>query len=132
MRHLGRVALAMVPLVIGLFWLFQARPFLGLDFNLANFFAVPILIGVGIDGGVHVVHRYRESKDHAEVGRTTCAAVTLSLLTTMLGFGAMSFASHQGVASLGQTMAAGLVCLLLSTVILLPALLAFFGGRNKS
>jgi len=129
-RRLRPTLLAMVPLVVGLFWLLELMPFLGLEFNLANFFAVPILIGCGIDGGVHVVHRVREGGSLAEVGKTTGAAITLSLLTTMVGFGAMGFASHQGVASLGRLMVAGLACLLIATVVLLPAMLALAERRR--
>ena len=130
LRSLPRVLLAMIPLVAGLFWLLEALPWFGLDFNLANFFAVPILIGCGIDGGIHAVHRFSESKSSSDVSRTTCAAVTLSLLTTMIGFGTMSFASHQGVASLGRMMVAGLLCLLIATVVLLPAILALIERRR--
>ena len=130
LRSLPMVLLAMVPLIAGLLWLLEALPWLGLDFNLANFFAVPILIGCGIDGGVHAVHRFRESRSSSDVSRTTCAAVTLSLLTTMIGFGTMSFASHQGVASLGRMMVAGLACLLVATVVLLPSILALVERRR--
>ena len=91
--------------------------------SLANFFALPILIGCGVDGGVHIVHRFRESGSAVIVTKTTAAAVTLSFLTTMIGFGALATADHRGVASLGMMMVAGLGCVLAATVLLLPALL---------
>ena len=123
LRSLRLTLLAMVPLTIGLLWLLELLPLLGLDFNLANFFALPILIGCGVDGGVHIVHRFRETQSASTIGRTTAAAVTLSFLTTIIGFGAMATASHRGVASLGLMMIAGLGCVLAATVFLLPALL---------
>ena len=123
LRSLRLTLLAMVPLLVGLLWLLEALPLLELDFNLANFFALPILIGCGVDGGVHIIHRFRESGSVLSVGRTTAAAVTLSFLTTMIGFGAMATASHRGVASLGLMMIIGLLCILAATVVLLPALL---------
>ena len=123
LRSLRLTLMAMVPLSIGLLWLLEALPLLGIDFNLANFFALPILIGCGVDGGVHIVHRFRESGSAVAVGKTTAAAVTLSFLTTMIGFGAMATASHRGVASLGLMMISGLFCILAATVVLLPALL---------
>ena len=118
------LCLAMTPLVAGLLWLCQVLPRLGLELNLANFFALPILIGAGVDGGVHMVHRYKESRSVADVLRTTGTAVTLSFLTTMVGFGALGVASHQGVASLGQLMILGVLSILVATVLLLPALLS--------
>ena len=123
LRSLRMTLLAMVPLTIGLLWLLEILPLLQLDFNLANFFALPILIGCGVDGGVHIVHRFRESGSAVIVTKTTAAAVTLSFLTTMIGFGALATADHRGVASLGMMMVAGLGCVLAATVLLLPALL---------
>ena len=123
LRSLQMTLLAMVPLTFGMLWLLELLPLIGLDFNLANFFALPILIGCGVDGGVHIVHRFREARSASAVGRTTAAAVTLSFLTTMIGFGAMATASHRGVASLGLMMIVGLGCVLAATVLLLPALL---------
>ena len=94
--------------------------------------ALPILIGCGVDGGVHMVHRFRESGSAVSVGKTTAAAVTLSFLTTMIGFGAMATASHQGVASLGLMMISGLFCILTATVILLPALLKLLEKKQTA
>jgi hopanoid biosynthesis associated RND transporter like protein HpnN len=115
--------LAMLPLASGLLLLFELLPVAGLHFNLANFFALPILIGCGVDGGVHIVHRYRDTRSVPEVLRTTCSAVTLSFLTSMLGFGAMVLAEHRGVRSLGWMMLAGLSTILLASIVVLPAAL---------
>ena len=93
----------------------------GIVFNLANFFALPILIGCGVDGGVHVLHRYREADCVEEVGRTTASAVTLSFITTIAGFGSLSIAHHRGVESLGTLMVLGCVTVLAATVLFLPA-----------
>ncbi len=122
-RHVGHALLAMVPVVVGLVWLLELMPHFGLSLNLANFFALPILIGCGVDGGVHMVHRYREAPDPREVARTAASAVTLSFITTIAGFGALSIASHRGVSSLGLVMALGCITVLVATVVLLPALL---------
>ena len=132
LRSVVHTLLAMVPILVGLFWLLELLPLFGLSFNLANFFALPILIGCGIDGGVHMVHRFRESGSAAEVSRTTATAVTLSYLTTLIGFGAMATASHRGVASLGLVMAIGLGAVLAATVLLLPALLELLERRRTS
>ncbi len=129
LRNLRDTILAMVPVLVGLLWLLEVLPVLGLTFNLANFFALPILIGAGIDGGVHIVHRFRETGSAVKVLTTTCSAVTLSFLTTMAGFGAMVFASHRGIRSLGEMMVAGLTCVLIASVVLLPALLQLVEKR---
>jgi predicted RND superfamily exporter protein len=134
LKSLRDTALAMIPLVSGLLWLFELLPLLGLEFNLANFFALPILIGCGIDGGVHILHRFREAGRVEDVSRATCSAVALSFLTTMVGFGAMLVAHHRGVASLGLLMVIGLSCLLVASVVVLPASLRLveeWRARNR-
>lgn len=127
LRSLRQAAWVMLPLAGGVLWLFELMPRFDLSFNLANFFALPVLIGVGVDGGVHVLHRFRETGSVGEVLRTTGSAVTLSFLTTILGFGALCVAGHRGVASLGLLMVLGCGTLLVSTTLLLPALLELLG-----
>jgi len=133
LRAISPALWVMVPLLSGLFWLFELMPLLGLQFNLANFFALPILIGAGVDGSVHMLHRFRETGSADRVLRTTGSAVVLSFLTTILGFGSLGLASHRGVASLGYVMTLGCVCLLLANTLLLPALLELRTrhGRGK-
>ena len=131
LRSIVGAALVLLPLVAGLFWMTLLMPTLGLSFNLANFFALPILIGVGVDGGVHMLHRFREVGSAHETLRTTGSAVTLSSLTTMIGFGALLLADHRGIASLGGMMVLGCATLLLSTTVLLPAVLAISTRRRK-
>ncbi len=124
LRSLRETLLILVPLSAGLFWLIEIMPWLGLEFNMANFFALPILIGCGVDGGVHMMHRFRETRDPNDVIKTTGSAVCLSFLTTMAGFGSLATARHDGVASLGCVMAVGMCCILISTLILLPCIMA--------
>ena len=127
LRSVKQAAWIMLPLAAGIVWLFELMPRFSLNFNLANFFALPVLIGVGVDGGVHILHRFRETGSVREVLRTTGSAVTLSFLTTILGFGALCVAGHRGVASLGLLMVLGCATLLVSTTLLLPACLKLLG-----
>jgi hopanoid biosynthesis associated RND transporter like protein HpnN len=125
-RSLKYACLTMVPVFVGLFWAFQLMPRLGLDLNLANFFALPILLGCAVDGCVHMLHRFRETGSIAETGRTTGAAVCLAALSNMFGFLAMGVARHRGLASLGFVTALGCGTIMLATLVLLPSLLALF------
>jgi hypothetical protein len=122
--------LAMVPVVLGLVWVAQLMPALGMAFNLANFFSIPILIGGGIDGGVHIIHRFREDRSARVATRSTGVAVVLSFLNTLIGFGMLVFASHRGLASLGAMMALGSATCLVASVIVLPALLKLIERRR--
>ncbi len=130
-RNLKETVLAMAPLALGLLWMLELMPILGLSFNLANFFCFPILVGYGVDGGIHVIHRFRETGSAADVGRTTGSAVLLSSLTTIVGFGAMALAHHRGIASLGLVTALGCATTLVAAVVALPALLEIFESRRR-
>ncbi len=125
-RSLKYACLTMLPVLVGLLWAFQLMPRLGLDLNLANFFALPILLGCAVDGCVHMLHRFRETGSVRETCRTTGAAVCLAGLSNMFGFLAMGIARHRGVASLGFVTALGCGTIMIATLVLLPSLLALF------
>jgi len=99
---------------------------LSIPLNVANVIVLPLLLGMGVDNGLHVVGRYRESHSVRDVYRsTTPRAVVVSVLTTLLSFVALAFADHRGMASMGQLLAIAIGFLLVSTLFVLPALLAW-------
>lgn len=95
-------------------------PFLGLSINLANFFAIPMLIGLGIDSAIHIMHRARQ--DPARLGYTV-RTVAFTALTTALGFGALMSAEHRGMRSLGAVMCVGSLCCMYVACVVLPGML---------
>ncbi len=113
----------MVPLLMGVLWLVEVMGIFGVNLNLANFFAIPILIGIGVDNAVHLYHRYEETGDIEKALYTTGTTLTLTTLTTMTGFGSLMFASHKGLASLGALMAMGSATCWFACVIFMPALI---------
>jgi preprotein translocase subunit SecF len=126
LRNVRETAAAVLSLAIGIAWTLGAMALLGSGFNLANFFAIPILIGLGIDSAIHVTHRAHEGALDHGFGSTR-RAVAVTALTTTIGFGALMLAHHQGLRSLGIAMAVGSLCCLLSAVWTLPALLRVLG-----
>ncbi|MCP4834854.1 MAG: MMPL family transporter [Phycisphaera sp.] len=121
-RRARPVFIAMVVLAVGLVWTIGVISAIGVHLNVANFFAIPILIGIGIDSAIHMLHRADECGDGPLDFKGTRSAVVLTALTTGIGFGSLVFARHRGLESLGVVMAVGSACCLLSTVILLPSL----------
>ena len=92
----------------------------------ANVIVIPLLLGIGVDSGIHLVHRAKVEPD-AEgglLGTITARAVFYSAVTTISSFGALAFSSHRGIASLGVTLVIGMLFILLSTLVVLPALIA--------
>jgi len=95
------------------------------SFNLANLVILPLIIGIGVVNGVHIVHRYREETDKSVniLSRSTGQGVILSSLTTMIGFGSLMVADHQGINSLGLVLSLGVGCCLMASITVLPAIL---------
>ncbi|MFH2005792.1 MAG: phosphatidylglycerophosphatase A [bacterium] len=120
----GRALLCLVPAAVSCVAAVGLMPLAGVKFNYLNVVIMPVLFGLGVDGGVHLVLRQSQSDDLpgivAEVGR----AVAGALLTTALGFGALILAHHPGLSSFAKLALLGLGCNLLATLVLLPALVA--------
>lgn len=125
-RSLKVALLIYGALVLTFIWLTAFMEWVGLSINLANFFALPVLIGSGIDHGIHLFHRYRETNSIEELYRSTIPAVALSCLTTIFGFASLSFVRHQGLASFGMIMAVGTFLILLMSVFVLPNMIKYF------
>src|SRR4030042_1868961 len=96
---------------------------------------LPLIIGVGIDYGVYVVHRWiGEGKSKLAVKVTvesTGRAVALCALTTMIGFGAVATATWRGPAGMGRTMTMGIGFCLIAAIVLLPSLLALISRKER-
>ncbi len=122
-RSLKVALLAIFPKAVGVLWMVGIMGYAGVDFNSANFLALPLILGIGLVFGVHVVHRVQEEGADGVFNHSTGPAIGLSALTTMIGFGTMISAHHQGIATLGFVMTAGVGANLLASVIFLPAVL---------
>lgn len=130
-RRLPTALMALVPLVLGAVWMVGTMVILGLSFNLINVAVVPLIIGIGIDNGVHVIHRYRsEDKDKIRMAvQHTGRAIFLSSITTMAGFGSLGLASYVAVATLGWVLVIGVIYCLLTSVVVLPIILSMLEKR---
>ena len=83
-----------------------------------------MIIGLGVTGGTQIVIRARQDSRAADLFETnTPKAVVLSALTTIASFASLAVSPHRGTASMGILLAVGLTFMLLTTLILLPALL---------
>jgi uncharacterized membrane protein YdfJ with MMPL/SSD domain len=85
--------------------------------------ALPLIMGIGIDYGVHIVHNYLEQKRNYQMSPATALAVTVDALTTIIGFGSLLIASHCGLQSLGRVLTLGITICTLVSLLVLPALL---------
>ena len=125
--------IAMIPLLTGAVWMVGLMSILGEKFTLVNVMGIPMIIGIGIDDGVHLLHRYRiEGWDKARiVFKSTGRAVLLTSLTTMAGFGSLLIAQYRGFISLSVLLILGVIACFITSVIFLPALVSLIIDRKK-
>lgn len=119
------VALALSPLPLAGLLTTATMVALGLSFNLANMIVLPLLIGLGVAYGIYFVVRWQTQVSLADTMRSsTPSAVLFSALTTACSFGSLALAPSRGMAVLGETLSIALGYILISTLLVLPALLS--------
>ncbi len=124
--------IAMLPLFVGLLWLFGIMMLFGLQFNFYNLVVLPAILGIGEDSGVHLAHRYREEGKNSmwKVLSSTGQHITMGSVTTMLGFAGLLFTNHPGLQSLGVMAVVGIGMTLLTSITFLPALIQWMEDKD--
>ena len=126
-RSVSSVILALLPVAIGTIWMTGLMGRFGIPFNPANIMTLPLVIGIGVTNGIHILNRFSEERQPSIFSKSTGKAVLVSALTTIAGFGSLSLAKHQGIASLGRVMAVGTATCMIAALTFLPALLTVLG-----
>jgi hopanoid biosynthesis associated RND transporter like protein HpnN len=131
-RKPAPVLLATAPLLLSSLLTCSMMALLDLPFQFANVIVIPLLLGIGVDSGIHLVHRAENLKDSADelMGSTTARAVFFSALTTTISFGTLAFSGHRGLSSLGVLLSGGMVLTVFTNLIILPALLKLWRERS--
>ena len=107
-RSLWSVVLALLPVAVGSLWLAGLMGWLNIPTNPANIMTLPLVIGIGVTNGIHILNRFAEEQTPNILTRSTGKAVLVSGLTTIAGFGSLALGKHAGLQSLGYVMATGL------------------------
>jgi hopanoid biosynthesis associated RND transporter like protein HpnN len=124
-RRVTFVALAMAPLFVSSALTIAVLVLLGTGFNYTNVIVIPLLFGIGIDSGIHLVHRamVEGARGPDLLETTTARAVFYSAVTTTVSFGSLAFSSHPGMQSFGALLSVGMVFTVVCNLVVLPALL---------
>lgn len=126
LRNLRDLVLVLTPLALAGLLTAAFAVALGIALNFANLIALPLLLGLGVASGLHLVLRHREEAGDGVrlMASSTPRAVLFSELTTVSSFGSLALSGHPGMISMGVLLTIALAMTLLSTLLLLPALLA--------
>jgi hypothetical protein len=123
LRQVAAVALVLAPLLLAAVLTVAATVLFALPFNFANVIVLPLLFGLGVASGLHIVLRARQAGPQRVLLTSTPRAVLFSALTTVGSFGALALSSHKGTASMGLLLTIAIGLTVVCTLVVLPALL---------
>jgi uncharacterized protein len=115
--------LALSPTIVGLVWTAGILAIAGVPLDLFALFAVVTFVGIGVDYGIHVVHRYREHGDAEAAVAQLAPVIVVAGLITLFGYGTLVTSSYPPLRSIGLVSTVSVLALVAASAVLLPALL---------
>ncbi len=130
--------LAIIPVVLGYLWMLGGMKLGGMNFNFINIIISPLLIGIGVDDGLHLIYRWQEESGEGRIkdsilsafSRTGLAVITTSI-TTIVVFGSLFLARTPGLRILGATASLGIGFAMVLSLTVLPAALYLAFSRDE-
>lgn len=133
LKHKRDVLLTFIPLLLTTLSTMAVAHWAGFSLNMANIIVVPLIFGLGVDNGIHIVERFRSvGSVKAFYQSSTPKAAILSSLTTIVTFGSLLLADHRGMFSIGFLLTIAIGFLLIYSLTVLPALLFSVKKGKKS
>ncbi len=130
LRNSLDVLLVLAPIGLAVLYTAATAVLLDLEFNFANVIVLPLLLGLGVSGAIHVVMRRQQEMEHGGLFATsTPRAVLFSALTTIASFGSLAISAHRGLASMGQLLVIAILWSLVCTLVVLPSVLVLLRPR---
>jgi len=123
----------LATILIGSVFTFGFMLIFNIPLNFANIIGLPLLLGIGVDSGIHIVDRFRQEQgNNKNIFMTSSTrGVFVSSLTTICSIGNLAFSSHTGTASMGLLLTVGLVSMMISTMMVLPAFLIWQDSKHN-
>jgi uncharacterized protein len=123
-RNIADTALVMTPLILAGLFTMASTVITNTPINFANIIALPLLLGLGVDNGIHMVEKLHHSLSEEQniYQSSTARAMFYGALTTASSFAGLAFSPHEGIASMGLIITMGIFWIMVCTFIILPAL----------
>jgi len=123
-RSITDTLLIMTPLILAGLFTMASTVLTQTPINFANVIALPLLLGFGVDNGIHMVEKLRHSLSEEQniYQSSTARAMFYGALTTSSSFGGLAFSPHQGIASMGLVITMGIFWIVTCTFVILPSL----------
>ena len=123
-RNVTDTLLVMTPLILAGLFTMASTVLTHTPINYANIIALPLLLGLGVDNGIHMVEKLHHSLSEKQniYQSSTARAMFYGALTTASSFAGLAFSPHEGIASMGLIITIGIFWIMVCTFIVLPAL----------
>ena len=130
-RRLSLTLFAMLELLVGVVAMLGGMRLCGIPMNFVNAFATTMILGVGVDYGIHIIHRLARSEKPGDEGvLETGKAVVMAAVTNIAGFGTIAFSNYPGLRSVGLVCVLGTLGCLFTALTLLPAMMVLFPAKH--
>jgi len=131
-RSMRDMILANLQVLTGVVWMLGVMSLAGVQMNFINCFVATMILGVGVDYGIHLIHRMRLNGEVVDAGvMETGKAVAMAAMTNIVGFGSLALSNYPGLRSVGIISSVGSLACLLTALTLLPAALVIWKPRRK-
>lgn len=138
-RNLRGIAIAGSTLAVSTVWTFGAMGWLDIALNTLNLTVVPLILGVGIDYGIHVITEFQEHQKEglaseqvvALMGERSAFALFLATITTVVGLVILALSPSTLIGQVGLLCAAAMISIFLLSVMFIPALIALTGRGHE-
>jgi hopanoid biosynthesis associated RND transporter like protein HpnN len=123
-RNIVDTVLVMTTLILAGLFTMASAVITDTPINFANIIALPLLLGLGVDNGIHMLVRLHDvpSEEENIYQSSTARGIFYGALTTSSSFGGLAFSPHAGISSMGLLIAMGIFWIMVCTFIILPAL----------
>ena len=129
-RGVVTALIVFIPLVLGTFWSFAYAQLAFGSLNILTGFFGAVLLGLGIDYGIHILSRFVESREHMELEealvdtlRSAGRASIYAGMTTVIAFGSLMVSDFIAFFEYGAIALGGIALIVLANVTILPCLL---------
>ncbi|KLO22443.1 MULTISPECIES: efflux RND transporter permease subunit [unclassified Marinitoga] len=125
-RKLKITLLTLTPVVLGTLWLINFMLLFNIKFNIANIVVIPLILGIGIDDGIHMIHSYIANRSINKMLKQSGKAVIITSITSMVGFGSLYFVKDPLVSQMGFLLFFGILFCLIISLTVLPIFIQLF------
>ena len=124
--------LALGPVFFGTAWCLGLWSLMGRPLDLVGLAVLPVMLGIGIDDGLHAVHGAQPGGVERIAGsvRRSGPAMTLTTITTCIGFSSLALSRLPALQAVALLVPIGVGSCLVATLVLMPATASLFNGRE--